>query len=1323
MNLRSKPLYQFTIILIALISSPLSYGQTLDWVFSTGSTGDDQGYSITSDDSGYIYQVGTFDYTVDMNQDSASFYLKSAGSNDIFIRKLRSDSTFVWARRIGNVTGNLTDVARSVVVDAQGDINILGMFEGTVDFDPGDSVYNLTSSNKHLFVLKLSPDGEFIKVAATSGSGNIYRSEKLAADTSGNIYAVGAFRGTVDFDPGPSGHSLTAGPSFYEDAFVLKLDTALGFVWAKQIGASQSDYAYDVAVGPDNEPVITGYFQGVVDMDPGSGTRSRTSNGYLDIFILKLSAAGQYRWDRVMGSSSTDEGFSVTIDQFNNIYCTGIYRDTLIVSTTKGPDTLLSQSPTNYVTMYLLKCLPDGKISWAKSIQGTDHVEPKTVAVDSFGNSFVTGTFQGRIDFDPTAGFDTIRSRGSGDIFLVKYNTYGNYEWGVTSGGGSMDWGREVDIDHRGDILLTGWFEKTGDFDFSKNTRNLTSAGGIDVFTQKLIQDSCFYFDYSFEQLVLATCSDSAEVVLIPKNGYAPYSISWDSTGITSDSISARIKDGGIYAFRIEDSIGCVIERKVLIKGPVSKSGFDLRTETSIPQLRPGFDAEIFLNGFNDACDTVSGEMTFLPDKQVTITGSSIPYTKRGDTLVWAFRHLSYDSGHISPRLKIRVSTRVRRGDTLKFDLNISPDSNDIIPANNHRKYKVIAVNSYDPNDITVYPAGVCDQNYIAAVQPVTYRIRFQNTGSADAVNVIVDDTLPTAFDIDSIRILATSHDILFTEVLPDHLIRFNFKGIHLPDSSSSPDSSQGYVIFQVPAKQKLSLPLSVTNKAHIYFDFNEPIITNTVLSTLIDTLPSADTNRMVIKACNSYTWVNGKTYYNNVSNEMYVTRTKAGCDSVLILDLTLQNNTGLDTVRACDSYTSRSGRVYTSSVSVKDTFANQYGCDSIVRVAVIVNRSTSNMWDVVSSCDSALSPSAKYIYHKSGVYYDTITNMAGCDSVLRQFVTILESTKNETVINACDSFISSVGKTYRKSAVFTDTLVNAQGCDSLLTTDLTILHSTSSFMSLTGCDSLISPAGRVIRSSGNYFDILVNSAGCDSTVKLDVTINKTVRSNENAQGCKFVVSPTGKSWFSSGQYYDTLASATGCDSIIRYDVNISDYEILSQPSDRSGHITDSLHIYWTDFSNETPEYQWQVDTGKGYTNLVNNATYDAVTSKTLVFKVLDTSMQRYTYRCVVQAGVCSDTTEPFSVTVSTVSIQQLNELAVTVYPNPVTSLLHVRIDHPGTDYGVKIFNELGVCVYNQQHAHRQFTIDLPGGSGVYWLEIRKDGADGGVSRFKVVRF
>ncbi|MCE3294639.1 MAG: hypothetical protein K0R65_353 [Crocinitomicaceae bacterium] len=143
---------------------------------------------------------------------------------------------------------------------------------------------------------------------------------------------------------------------------------------------------------------------------------------------------------------------------------------------------------------------------------------------------------------------------------------------------------------------------------------------------------------------------------------------------------------------------------------------------------------------------------------------------------------------------------------------------------------------SYDPNDkLLVTPESCGPENNIDKDEALVYRVRFQNTGNAPAVNVIIEDQLDEKLDLSTFQLLEASHTVSGIDVLPDNRLQISFENIQLPAAMTDEAGSQGYVIFSIHALADAAEGTVVDNTAFIFFDLNSAIVTNTTLNTLRD--------------------------------------------------------------------------------------------------------------------------------------------------------------------------------------------------------------------------------------------------------------------------------------------------------------------------------------------------------------------------------------------------------------------------------------------------------------------------------------------------------
>jgi uncharacterized repeat protein (TIGR01451 family) len=167
----------------------------------------------------------------------------------------------------------------------------------------------------------------------------------------------------------------------------------------------------------------------------------------------------------------------------------------------------------------------------------------------------------------------------------------------------------------------------------------------------------------------------------------------------------------------------------------------------------------------------------------------------------------------------------------VNFSVQVVTTGQDVDGNNNLDATNALVIGSYDPNDKATSPAGLGTNHQVAPGTELSYRIRFQNTGTASAINVVVRDSLDTDLDIATFKMLGASHNYVLT-MDQGRFLAWDFANINLPDSFSNEPASHGYIDFSIRPKANRPLGTVVENSAAIYFDFNPPVLTNTAWIT-----------------------------------------------------------------------------------------------------------------------------------------------------------------------------------------------------------------------------------------------------------------------------------------------------------------------------------------------------------------------------------------------------------------------------------------------------------------------------------------------------------
>lgn len=253
----------------------------------------------------------------------------------------------------------------------------------------------------------------------------------------------------------------------------------------------------------------------------------------------------------------------------------------------------------------------------------------------------------------------------------------------------------------------------------------------------------------------------------------------------------------------------------------------------------------------------------------------------------------------------------------------------------------------------------------------------------------------------------------------------------------------------------------------------------------------------------------------------------------------------------ACDVYSSSTGKSFTTTGVYFDTVSASAGCDTVWIIRAKINKSKDTVF-TLARCDSFVTSTGK-ILSSTGIYSDTLATSTGCDSIVYYAFTKGVHLQPVSQQTACDSFTSPTGKTWTSSGNYSDTINSISGCDTILRYNLTIHPTLFDTLHIFQCYQYYTISGKRILTSGTYHDTLVSSSLCTRYVTYHVQIGTAFKQLPLRVYCDSLVTRSGKVIRSSGRYLDTISYPISCDTIYEYQVKINAFRdtIVSQQCDQ----------------------------------------------------------------------------------------------------------------------------------------------------------------------------
>lgn len=561
---------------------------------------------------------------------------------------------------------------------------------------------------------------------------------------------------------------------------------------------------------------------------------------------------------------------------------------------------------------------------------------------------------------------------------------------------------------------------------FDDNNNCVQDSGELNATNYNLYADGLTYYTYG------NTDAQGNYSIMVPTPGAFTVKIgNWSNC-------SFNVCAGGTYPLPVSFSgIGDTITGADFA---LVDTTYDLTVFTQSDLFNPGFASNVDIQYYNTSGNVVPGSSIDVTYDSLLTFNSAIPAHTIHNP---ATRTITFNVGNVGPtdtsqhlKLNFTLAAGTNVQNLVLLNCNISPTQSDCNIDNNELEGWIRVAGAYDPNA----KESSTDGRIGFADSAIDYTIHFQNTGNDTTHFIVVTDTLPDFLDPASVQTMSTSHTPYTFRLSGEGIVEWRFDPIYLPDSTTDEPNSHGYVTFRTRITNSPPVNTRLENKAHIYFDYNEPIVTNTVTDTVVCI-------------------VNGATKQASIcTNQTY----------------------------------DFNGRILTTAGTYKTAYRSRFNCDSIVTLVLFVNNSANPSLQL----NTAICEGESYSFYgsnllASGTYTASLPATIGCDTIVTLNLLVYDTAGPVSSASICkgESYLFD-GNNLTASGTYFTRLQGAGGCDSVVTLHLQVLDTTASSLSAVICNGeSYQFDGNSLTTSGTYSMRLQNTNGCDSTVVLNLSV------------------------------------------------------------------------------------------------------------------------------------------------------------------------------------------------------------------------------------------
>ncbi|MBP7713922.1 MAG: T9SS type A sorting domain-containing protein [Bacteroidia bacterium] len=794
------------LIILLLICTTTAHAQEIEWQNTIGGSGVEfLNYTQQTSDGGYILG-GRSNSGVSGDKTEPS-----KGDYDYWVVKLDATGNIQWQNTIG---GDDADWLQSVQQTTDNGYILGGWSKSNISADKTEN----SQGASDFWVVKLD------------SIGNIQWQNTIGGDSTDNLYSLQQTTDGGYILGGFSISSISGDKTEYSiggsDYWVVKLDASGNIQWQNTIGGYENDNLYSLQQTTDG-----GYILGGRSMSNATGDKTENSQGLDDYWVVKIDATGNIQWQNTIGGNSWDELESIE-QTSDGGYILGGSSD----SDNSGDKTENSQGDFDY---WVVKLDATGNLQWQNTIGGDNWDKLKSIQQTTDGSYIFGGYSSSNISGDKTEN-----SQGNYDYWVINIDSIGNILWQNTIGGLYAEALSSIKQTIDGGYIIGGQSVSPISGDKTEDSQGNNDYWVIKLTDKYNLIDGKMYADVNNN-----TIQDVGEL------GVSNKMVTEQNTGRLSFS-----QQNGKYSLSVLDTGGFSVSASTInyynsvplvhtayfnnINQTDSLNDFALQPNgvindvcinlTPVSLFRSGFDATYYISYINNGTTTLTPTVIFFPDANVSFTSANVtPTSVTTDSVVWNIGALApFQSGSIV--VTVNVHTGLPIGSLINSSVRIEPVAGDANPGCNYSSWEVFTIGSFDPNDIlvsrdTLFTTEIPNPPYL------DYIIRFQNTGNDTAFNVKVLNPLDTnKLQLNTLEYVASSHPVNMNFIYHERNMEFKFDNILLPDSNVNEPLSHGFIHYRIKPKTSLVLNDSIQNNAAIYFDFNDPVITNTATTHVV---------------------------------------------------------------------------------------------------------------------------------------------------------------------------------------------------------------------------------------------------------------------------------------------------------------------------------------------------------------------------------------------------------------------------------------------------------------------------------------------------------